>query len=216
MKKTVFLAILLVIATFSFAQTITTSTTTDWNTVWQPGFYQSKVENSLNNPPITAYRNWWWGINVAHSLNNANYRYNGQILFEVNPTSAQAPTVYIRSTNELGEGVWAKVIHSKGNHAISGKFTAKEIEVKIDTGADFVFKPDFNLMPLSEVESFVKENQHLPDIPSEKEMKENGLNMNDMQIKLLQKIEELTLYVIELKKENEAQNVLIQQLQNAK
>ena len=212
MRKIISMAILLVIVTSSFAQTFTSSTTTDWNKVWQSGFYQSEVVKASNNPPVTAYKDWWWGINVAHSLNNAGYRYNGQILFEVNPNAA-APVVYVRSTNELGVGVWAKVIHSKGNHAISGKFTAKEIEVKVDTGADFVFKPDYNLMPLTEVESFVKENQHLPDIPSEKEMKENGLNVNDMQIKLLQKIEELTLYVIELKKENEAQNVLIQQLQ---
>lgn len=217
MKKTVLLAIFLIIVGFSFAQTLTTNITTDWNQVWQSGFYQSDRNNSENNPPVAVGKRWYWGINAAHTINNANSRrYNGQILFEVNTNIFQVPTVYVRSTNELGDGMWAKLIHSEGSQIINGKLTAQEVEIKIDTGADFVFKPDYNLIPLSEVESFVKENQHLPDIPSEKEMKENGLNVNDMQIKLLQKIEELTLYVIELKKENEEQNKLIQQLQNAK
>jgi len=58
-------------------------------------------------------------------------------------------------------------------------------------------------MDLNELEQFVKTNQHLPEIASEKEMIENGVNMKEMQMKLLQKMEEMTLYVIELKKENE-------------
>ncbi len=106
---------------------------------------------------------------------------------------------------------------------VRGKITASEVEIKVISGADFVFQPDYNLMPLSEVESFVKENQHLPEIPSEKEMVENGVNVNDMQIKLLQKIEELTLYVIEQEKQNKKlqeqisiQDKRIKQLENKK
>ena len=53
------------------------------------------------------------------------------------------------------------------------------------------------------MEDFITENGHLPDIPSAKEVEENGISLGDMDAKLLQKIEELTLYVIELKKENE-------------
>ena len=87
---------------------------------------------------------------------------------------------------------------------VSGIIKAREVKIEINAGADFVFSSDYNLKPLSEVESFVKKNKHLPEIPSEKEMIENGINVNEMQIKLLQKIEELTLYVIDLKKENEA------------
>lgn len=146
----------------------------------------------------------FWGINVAHSYNFATYRYNGQILFKVNPASMEPPTVFVRSTNVRGEGLWAKLLHSKGDHAIDGKLTVKEVEVKLVTGADFVFKPDYKLPPLAEVEYFVKENQHLPEIPSEKEMIENGVNINEMQIKLLQKIEELTLYIIEQDKKIES------------
>jgi hypothetical protein len=97
---------------------------------------------------------------------------------------------------------------------VRGKVTASEIEIKVLSGADFVFEPDYALKPLSEVETFVRENKHLPEIPSEKQMQEDGLNVNEMQIKLLQKIEELTLYIIDLKKENEKQNLIILGLQN--
>lgn len=97
---------------------------------------------------------------------------------------------------------------------VRGKVIADEVEIKVNKGADFVFKPDYNLKPLSEVEAFVRENQHLPEIPSEKEMQENGLNVNDMQIKLLQKIEELTLYVIQQDKKIAEQSKRIAELEN--
>ncbi|MCH2229800.1 MAG: hypothetical protein MK105_05595 [Crocinitomicaceae bacterium] len=68
---------------------------------------------------------------------------------------------------------------------------------------DYVFKSNYKLMPLDKVKEYVKANSHLPNIPSEKEIKEKGLNIDEMQLKLLEKIEELTLYVIQLKEENE-------------
>ena len=63
--------------------------------------------------------------------------------------------------------------------------------------ADFVFADDYNLKPLSEVESFIKTNKHLPEIPSAAQMEEQGVNLAEMNKLLLQKVEELTLYVIE-------------------
>jgi hypothetical protein len=97
---------------------------------------------------------------------------------------------------------------------LSVKGTIHCQEVKVDlTGAmaDFVFAPTYQLRPLSEVEKYVKANSHLPEIPTAAEVAQNGLSLGDMQNKLLQKVEELTLYMIdqqkqieELKKENEA------------
>lgn len=86
--------------------------------------------------------------------------------------------------------------------AVNGKIRAKEIKVETNW-ADFVFKDGYNLKSLDEVEKFIQTNKHLPEIPSEKEVKENGINVGEMNAKLLQKIEELTLYVIELKKDND-------------
>lgn len=80
---------------------------------------------------------------------------------------------------------------------VAGNVNARELKVKVDAGADFVFANDYQLPDLKNVESFVKTNGHLQDIQSAKEMKSNGLQVGDFQIKLLQKIEELTLYLIE-------------------
>ena len=63
-------------------------------------------------------------------------------------------------------------------------------------GADFVFEDNYNLLPLQAVHNYVKENKHLPDIPSAAEMQTAGLAVGEMQTLLLQKIEELTLYII--------------------
>ena len=87
--------------------------------------------------------------------------------------------------------------------AVNGNIRAKEI--KVETGwSDFVFEEDYDLPTLEEVEKFIKVNKHLPGIPSAKEVKENGVELGKMDSKLLLKIEELTLYMIELKKENNA------------
>lgn len=69
--------------------------------------------------------------------------------------------------------------------------------------ADYVFKSSYNLMTLPEVEQSIKQNGHLPRMPSANDVKTNGINVAEVQAKMLEKIEELTLYMIEMKKENE-------------
>jgi hypothetical protein len=87
---------------------------------------------------------------------------------------------------------------------VKGKIHAEEVIVDLNVPmADYVFKPTYKLMPLHEVEQFVKTNSHLPEIPSATEITKNGLSMGEMQNKLLQKVEELTLYIIEQQKEIE-------------
>lgn len=69
--------------------------------------------------------------------------------------------------------------------------------------AEFVFNSDYRLKPLHQVENFIKENKHLPDVPSAKDVAEYGYSQHEMNKALLQKIEELTLYVIQQQKEIE-------------
>ena len=83
---------------------------------------------------------------------------------------------------------------------VNGTIHAKEVDVDVNIPADYVFKSDYNLMSLNDVEKYVKTNSHLPDIPSAEEITKNGFKMGEMQNKLLQKVEELTLYVIEQQK----------------
>ena len=109
--------------------------------------------------------------------------------------------------NERGNVLIGKTtqINSDYKLDVEGKIRANEVIVNT-TGADFVFAPEYKLPTLSEVESFIKENNHLPDIAPASEMKKNGMNMSEMQTKLLQKMEELTLYIIEQNKNNESQS----------
>ncbi len=93
--------------------------------------------------------------------------------------------------------------------AVNGQIRAKEIKVETEW-SDFVFEKDYNLPSLKEVEIHIKEKGHLKDIPSAKEVTKNGIFLGEMDAKLLQKIEELTLYTIaqekkirKLEKENQ-------------
>jgi hypothetical protein len=100
---------------------------------------------------------------------------------------------------------------------VYGKIVCKEVVVTPNNWADFVFKKGYSLLSLEDVEDHINTQGRLPGIPSEQDVEKNGVAVGDMQVKLLQKIEELTLYMIEMKKENkELQtklNTLQQQLQ---
>jgi len=85
--------------------------------------------------------------------------------------------------------------------AVNGTITAKEVIVTADGWSDFVFADNYQLMPLNKLENHIKVNKSLPGIPTEKEVLENGVKVGDMQAKLLEKVEELTLYVINQNKE---------------
>jgi len=182
--------------------------TDNWNNIWQSGFYESY---NINSAPESSY--WFWGISMNHTSNRSTYRYGGQIVIR---NSSTTPTMYFRSVDVNGSGTWAKILHSVGNQEINGTLRAKEIKIDINAGADFVFAPDYNLKPLSDVESFINANKHLPEIPSEKAMQEDGLSINEFQIKLLQKIEELTLYAIEQNKTIEELKKEVKELKETK
>lgn len=96
--------------------------------------------------------------------------------------------------------------------AINGEVKAKEINVKTDW-SDFVFEKDYYLRSLNEVEDFINKNGHLPDIPSAAEVEQNGVNIGEMDSKLLQKIEELTLYILQLKNENDSLKVRMERME---
>jgi hypothetical protein len=111
-------------------------------------------------------------------------------------------------------GIGTSNIPTNYKLAVAGKIIAEEVVVQLKSEwPDFVFKPDYRLMPLHQVEQFVKTNKHLPGIPSAAQVEEKGLSMGEMQNKLLQKIEELTLYMIEQQKQIDLQNEKIRLLE---
>ncbi|MEQ9006472.1 MAG: hypothetical protein RLP12_01210 [Ekhidna sp.] len=105
--------------------------------------------------------------------------------------------LFIQNNGQVGIGT-----NSMGSHqlAVEGSIGAREIKVEASGWSDFVFEKDYELRTLEEVEQHINENGHLPEIPSEEEVTENGVNLGEMNAKLLQKIEELTLYMIDMNK----------------
>jgi len=93
--------------------------------------------------------------------------------------------------------------------AINGKICAHEIKIETANWPDYVFAKDYSLLSLLETEKHIKEKGHLPGIPSAAEVKANGIDLGEMNAKLLQKIEELTLHLIRIEKDNKEMKQLI-------
>jgi hypothetical protein len=105
---------------------------------------------------------------------------------------------------QVGRGlITASPHYANYKMAVDGKLVAQSVYVLNSTDwADFVFEPAYQLLPLPELERYLQVNRHLPTIPSAQEVQANGIDIGTMQARLLQQVEELTLRVIELDKQN--------------
>lgn len=99
---------------------------------------------------------------------------------------------------------------------VNGNIKTRKVTVTQTNWPDYVFDSSYQLRPLSQVEQFLKENKHLPEVPSAATIEKEGLNMGDNQAVLLKKIEELTLYIIEQHKEMQEMKKEIKALKNAR
>jgi hypothetical protein len=93
----------------------------------------------------------------------------------------------------------------------NGLLYAREVKVNLDNWSDYVFDKSYPLMPLSELQAFIQKNNHLPNVPSAKEMTDNGLNVAQSSIIFMEKIEELTLYVLQIHEKVKTQEELLKQ-----
>lgn len=129
---------------------------------------------------------------------------NGSIHYRIENTDTEAGGgVNANTTNVLtlrgdGQGPRVGINSTTPDYTLDVNGIARAKEIIVKTGwSDFVFKPDYPLMPLQEVQAFIPDQGHLPGIPSEKEVLEKGVSVGESQKLLLQKIEELTLYALE-------------------
>ena len=95
---------------------------------------------------------------------------------------------------------------------VNGTIHSKEVKVDMEGWSDFVFKKEYSLPTFEEVEKYIVEKGHLENIPTEEEVLKDGINLGEMNAKLLQKIEELTLYTIKQEKKNNKQSLQIELL----
>lgn len=118
---------------------------------------------------------------------------------------------YVSRFNVFGK-VGIGTSNPQADLSVNGNILAKEIKVKTDISVpDYVFESEYNLMSLEEIERYVKSNKHLPEIPSSKQIKADGLDVAEMNLLLLKKIEELTLHIIAQEKLNSKQQDCIEE-----
>jgi len=154
------------------------------------------------------------GYNYALFLGNNNYVGIGT----KNPTAKLDIAGALKATNAtLSGGLTAQSATISGNTYISGNLgigvnpttkldvkgtiRAEEVKVCLSQGCDFVFNEDYELMSLNDLENFIKTNKHLPNVAPAAEMEAEGINLSEMNAILIQKIEELTLYILDLQKQ---------------
>jgi hypothetical protein len=143
---------------------------------------------------------------------------NDQDDFLKNQVAAdQNASFRISGNSFIGGNVGIGVTDTKGYKlAVGGNMVAEKITVKLKTAwPDYVFAPEYTLPSLQEVEAHIKKYQHLPGMPTAKEVAVDGIDVAEMNKKLLQKVEELTLYMIEMKKENDRQQQQIERLEHS-
>ena len=138
-----------------------------------------------------------WSLQ-SNGLNNGGAviwgNLNGDLYFANIPTSNRPSSEQIITNNSVNSHV-NMILHS------NGMLQAREVKVTLTGWPDYVFDEGYKLMSLGETEQYIKENGHLPGVPSAQTVEDEGLSLGEMNARLMQKLEELTLYVIELQKQ---------------
>jgi hypothetical protein len=162
-----------------------------------------------------------YGGNLANTTGK-KYRLfianSGEVSAGVQDASGKYPFI-VKANGMVSIGFGRPKVGGQAANAmlsVDGLILAKEIKVAIANThwADYVFAKDYKLKPLKEVEKYVMQYKHLPEVPSENEVKEEGVNVVEMNATLLKKVEELTLYLIEQNKrldKLEKENMVIKQ-----
>jgi hypothetical protein len=155
-----------------------------------------------DNSNIQRYMGTGYGYLTSVDQGSGTYFWN-KLGFGAAGGSVGASEQYVMGLSQggnLGIGTAPDVTYRL---SVNGNIRSKEVVVE-SGWADYVFAKDYKLPLLTEVEKYIKVNNHLPEIPSAKEIQENGLKVGEVQTKMMQKIEELTLYIIEQNKKIEA------------
>lgn len=128
----------------------------------------------------------------------------------------ESKTLYISSSSKIGMGTNSVNCSECADYRLFVKDGIKtekvKVEIAADNGwADYVFAKDYKLMPLQELQTFIDKKGHLPEVPTTEEAMANGIELKEMNILLLKKVEELTLYTLQQQKNLDNQNKHIEE-----
>jgi hypothetical protein len=150
-----------------------------------------------------------WGNRLRFQFSNIQ-GYGGGLTPYGGPVASWVDGLSISGTGNVGVGTLDCSAYKLN---VKGKIGCEEVNVRTYPWCDYVFEPGYPLMPLKELEMYIEGNRHLPEIPTAGTIEENGLELGNMATLQMKKIEELTLYVIELQKQVDELKV---QLENRK
>lgn len=169
---------------------------TDPNSSWNTSFSVRNNNGAVNTYSRLTFVSESGGFG-AISVKKTDV-YKGDMYFQLrNGAGFYHTALLIKADGNLGVGT----LNPDQKLTVKGTIHAEEVKVDLNVPApDYVFGKDYNLMPLDDLEDYIVANKHLPEIPAADEMKTNGLNLKEMNLLLLKKIEELTLHSIQQKK----------------
>jgi len=151
--------------------------------------------------------------NIKGSMGISGNTSQGGLRFQVSPDNGQNwnDAMFLQAGGRVGIGT----PNPSSKLTVAGNIHSQEIKVTVDagTGPDYVFEEDYELKSLEEIKSYIDLNKHLPEVPSARIMESDGVNLGDMNMLLLKKVEELTLYLIEQNKQNQNQQARIELLE---
>jgi hypothetical protein len=153
-----------------------------------------------DNPRIEMYQDAGIvGVKLGFNEDTPTLNNHFQMDFVYNGVISENAITVNPQNGKVGFGVFAT--SEDARIVVDGKILAEEVKVQTVPASDYVFEPDYNLLPLYEVDAFIQQNKHLPNIPSAEEFKENGVGLGEMDDMLLRKVEEMTLYLLRMQKQ---------------
>jgi hypothetical protein len=166
--------------------------------MWNLGNGGSKLRyvssnSSKSQIQFTTYN--YWIASIGANTDGLSFNVNDYSVTNSENSLNDSPRIFIKTNGNVGIGT----VNPSKKLSVNGSIESTEIQVRTSI-ADYVFYPEYKLMPLEELEKYIQENNHLPNVQSQTDVDKNDgfVKLGELNVSLLEKIEELTLYIFQL------------------